>query len=241
VARNAAIAAMDLAGIGRMFPGRFVAGFGHGVASWMRQIGALPPSQLAALEETVDAVRRLLRGERLDVSGRHVRLDDVQLVFPTDPPPPVLVGAMGPRSLELAGRVSDGLMLPEGSSPAYVRAASELAGRPEHVAVYVLFAVDDDGDRAREAVAAAVAEFAPGDGDARLAALGVAGMSGMSGVVDDDRIERFAVAGTAAQCAAAIRRLGAAGATSVILVPQGDDASQLERAAAEVLPLVRPS
>ena len=51
VARNAAITAMEMAGLGRLFPGRFVAGFGHGLASWMQQIGALPPSQLAALEE----------------------------------------------------------------------------------------------------------------------------------------------------------------------------------------------
>jgi alkanesulfonate monooxygenase SsuD/methylene tetrahydromethanopterin reductase-like flavin-dependent oxidoreductase (luciferase family) len=68
VARNAAITAMEMSGLSRMFPGRFVAGFGHGVASWMRQIGALPPSQLAALDETVDVVRRLLDGEHVSTS-----------------------------------------------------------------------------------------------------------------------------------------------------------------------------
>ena len=62
VARNPAITAMEMAGIARMFPGRFVAGLGHGVADWMRQIGALPASQLAALDESIDAIRRLLKG-----------------------------------------------------------------------------------------------------------------------------------------------------------------------------------
>ena len=57
VVRNAAVAAMEMSGVARLFPGRFIAGFGHGVADWMRQIGALPPSQLAAFDETVDAIR----------------------------------------------------------------------------------------------------------------------------------------------------------------------------------------
>lgn len=241
VARNAAVAAMDLAGIARMFPERFVVGIGHGVADWMRQIGAFPTSQLAALEETVDALRRLFAGERLSVDGAHVHLDDVGLVFPPASVPPVLVGATGPKSLDVAARVADGLMLPEGSSPEYVRAACARVGvrdvRPV-CAVYVLFAVDDDGDAARAAVATAVDEFAPGPGDRRLELLGVdPGDVPTPGSVE--RSARFAAAGTAAECAASIRRLVDAGATSVVLVPHGDEDDQIRRAARDVLPLLR--
>ena len=234
VARNAAVAAMDLAGVARMFPGRFTVGFGHGVADWMRQIGAFPGSQLAALEETIDVVRRLFFGERITVDGRHVHLDDVQLVFPPSQPPPVLVGATGPKSLDVAARVADGLMLPEASSPAFVRAAMSRAGAPRHCAVYVLFAIDDDGDAARDAVTSGVDQFAPGAIDQRLALLGVE-----ETVATNDRARRYAVAGTAADCAAAISALADAGATSVILVPQHDDDAQLRRAADEVVPLLR--
>ncbi len=241
VARNAAIAAMDAAGLARMFPARFVLGVGHGVADWMRQIGALPPSQLAALEETVDVLHRLFAGQRVTVDGAYVHLDDVELVFPPTSAPPVLVGATGPKSLDVAARVADGLMLPEASSPAYVRAAIQRATRggvEPMCAVYVLFAVDDDASVAREAVAAAVDQFAPGSGDWRLEMLDVdAGDVPPSGSVE--RIERFAVAGTAAECAAAIRRLVDAGATSVVLVPHGDEDEQIRRAAREVLPLLR--
>lgn len=234
VARNAAVMAMDLAGIARMFPGRFVVGIGHGVADWMRQIGAFPPSQLAALEETIDVTRRLLAGECVSVDGDHVHLDDVQLVFPPSPVPPVLVGATGPKSLDVAARASDGLMLPEGSSARFVGAARARAGGPAHCAVYVLFAVDDDGDRARAAVEAGVEMFAPGPVDQRLALLGT-----REDVTVADRMQRYAAAGTPAECAAHLRSLRDAGATSLILVPQHDDDEQLVRAAHDVVPLLR--
>ncbi|MFN8021518.1 MAG: LLM class flavin-dependent oxidoreductase [Acidimicrobiales bacterium] len=241
VARNAAITAMEMAGLSRMFPGRFAAGFGHGVASWMRQIGALPASQLAALDETVDVVRRLLDGERLTVDGRHVRLDDVQLVFPPVPRPPIVVGVTGPKGIDVTGRVADGLLLPEGSSPDYVRAAVDRLGRPRGQApecvVYVLFAVDDDGDRARSVVADSVDEFAPGEIDERLAKLGT-----VVEVPAAERIDRYAVAGTVGDCVRGVRALLDAGATSVVVVPRHDDPAdqdaQIRRFADEIVPLV---
>ena len=68
--RNPALAAMEIAGLARLHPGRFAAAFGHGVEPWMRQIDARPANRLAALEETVAAVRALLAGESLTVHGR---------------------------------------------------------------------------------------------------------------------------------------------------------------------------
>lgn len=237
VARNAAIAAMELGGLARMFPGRVVAGFGHGVADWMRQIGALPPSQLAALDETIDAVRRLLDGERLTVSGRHVTLDDVQLVFPPGRRPPIVVGVTGPKGIDLAARVADGLLLPEGSSAPYVQAAVSRLGRPASCVVYVLFAIDDDREVARAAVSSSVDEFAPGVRDERLAKLGIDQQ-----VAAGERIDRYAVAGTPDDCARAIDGLVAAGATSVVVVPRVDDPAaqdaQIRRFVCEVVPLV---
>ena len=245
VARNAAITAMEMGGLARMFPGRCTVGVGHGVASWMRQIGALPTSQLAALDETIDAVRRLLDGERLSVAGHHVVLDDVQLVFPISPRPPIVVGVTGPKGIDVSARVADGLLLPEGSSPAYVRAATKrfegAAARanrgPVECVVYVLYAVDDDVDVARAMVAASVDEFAPGGVDERLSKLGV------DEVVDDgERIGRYAVAGTPADCAASIDALVAAGATSVVVVPRVEGPSeqdaQVRRLVTDVVPLL---
>jgi alkanesulfonate monooxygenase SsuD/methylene tetrahydromethanopterin reductase-like flavin-dependent oxidoreductase (luciferase family) len=60
--RNPALAAMEISGLARLHPGRFVVAFGHGVEPWMRQIDARPPDRLAALEETVASA---LEGDRL--------------------------------------------------------------------------------------------------------------------------------------------------------------------------------
>jgi 5,10-methylenetetrahydromethanopterin reductase len=235
VVRNPAVAAMEVAGIARMFPDRFIAGFGHGVTRWMAQIGALPESQLAALEETFVVVRRLLAGERCSFEGAHVRINDVQLVFPPAIPPPLLCGAVGPRSLEMTGRVADGVVLPEGSSPAYIRAAIARMAQPGAACVvYVLFAVSDDPREAEAAVQPSLDLFTSDGLDTRLAALGVA-----EAVSSAERVERYAIAGTPQHCAAAIRELYRAGAQSVVLVPQlADQDAQIRRAAREVLPLL---
>ena len=119
-------------------------------------------------------------------------------------------------------------------SPAYVRAAVQRLGRPASCVVYVLFSVDDDSEVARAKVAGAVDEFASGDVDGRLAKLGV-----VETVLAADRIDRYAVAGTPVDCARAIDALVAAGATSVVVVPQPlDHEAQLRRFAADVLPLI---
>src|SRR3712207_6924974 len=38
--RNVALTAMELATLGRLFPGRIRGGVGHGVQEWMAQVGA---------------------------------------------------------------------------------------------------------------------------------------------------------------------------------------------------------
>ena len=235
VVRNPAIAAMEIAAIARMFPGRFLAGFGHGVKRWMRQIGALPQSQLAALEETFVVVRRLLSGERVSFAGSHIDISDVQLVFPPDHPPPLICGAVGPKSLEMIGRVADGVVLPEGSSSAFVRAAiARMANPGATCVVYVLFAVTDDPLEAEAAVQPSIDLFTAGGVDTRLADLGT-----VEAVSSAEQVQRYAVAGTPSQCAAAIRDLHSAGAQSVVLVPQlADQEAQILRAARDVVPLL---
>ena len=46
VARNPAITAMEIATLANLAPGRLIAGIGHGVQSWMAQMGARPESPL---------------------------------------------------------------------------------------------------------------------------------------------------------------------------------------------------
>jgi alkanesulfonate monooxygenase SsuD/methylene tetrahydromethanopterin reductase-like flavin-dependent oxidoreductase (luciferase family) len=122
--RNVALAAMEIATLARLFPGRILPGIGHGVLDWMGQVGERVPSPLALLEEYGTALRRLLDGESVTVAGRYVTLDAVQLRWPPASVP-LLVGAQGPKTLAVAGRVGDGVILL--GAPDEVRAALELA------------------------------------------------------------------------------------------------------------------
>jgi 5,10-methylenetetrahydromethanopterin reductase len=236
--RNPAVAAMEIAGLTRLHPGRFAVAFGHGVEPWMRQIGARPRNRLAALEETVAAIRALLVGEVVTVDGEHVHLDGVRLTHLPAEPPPILIGTTGPRALAAAGRSADGILLPEGSVPQAVRWAREQAGTPGMTVVYAWLSIDDDR-------AAAAAALRPGlDGWLQMglypslrehAGLNVQGIAD----VEDDRLRALAVAGDARDCARAIAELWAAGADSVVLVPRHENrADQLAQFTAEVRPLL---
>jgi 5,10-methylenetetrahydromethanopterin reductase len=241
VLRNIALGAMELATLAGAFPGRLTAGFGHGVAEWMRQVGAYPPSPLAALEATIRDTRALLAGEAVTRGA----LRDVTLEFPPATPPAVLAGLTGPRGLALAGRVADGAILPEGSTARFVadarervRAARQTGAEP-HIVVYAWLSVDADPARARDVLRPAVAAWLANQrGRPQFAALSFAGAVPDGSPlaperVQDGWIDELTVAGTPQECRAAIDRLGAAGADVVVLVPRLDEAEdQLTRLAA---------
>src|SRR5262245_480036 len=77
--RNPLFSSMELTTLAPLYPGRFMPGFGHGLNSWMKQIGASPKSSMKALEEMVNAVRALLSAESVTVHGDHVHLENVKM------------------------------------------------------------------------------------------------------------------------------------------------------------------
>ena len=133
--RNPALAAMELATLARLFPGRLTVALGHGVQDWMRQVGAAVESPMTLLREHTSAVRALLHGDVVDVRGRYVSLDRVRLDWPPSRPPRLLVGGRGPRTVGLAGEVADGVLLDSVTDPDVVRRAREAVGTA-HVAAY---------------------------------------------------------------------------------------------------------
>ena len=123
--RSVVTTAMDTAMLHRLFPDRVLIGVGHGVQSWMRQVGAAAESPMTLLREHLTATRALLRGEKVTVEGRYVRLEEVTLEWPP-PPVPLFAGATGDRTLRLSGEVADGTILVAGTSPDEVRRARGL-------------------------------------------------------------------------------------------------------------------
>jgi len=123
--RNVALTAMETATLHRLFPGRLTVGVGHGVQDWMGQVGARPESPVTLLREYIEALRALLRGERVTTHGRYVRLDGVQLGWPPAAAPEVLAAARGPRTLRLSGEVADGSILDRVTTREEFRTARE--------------------------------------------------------------------------------------------------------------------
>jgi len=221
--RNPALLAMELATLARVHPERLVAGVGHGVPEWMRQVGAETVRKLALLEESIVAVRALLQGEKVVTHGREVTLDGVGLVHPPSVVPPIVTGVVRPRSLELSGRVADGTIIAEGNGPTQLAAAREhidrgrTAGdRPAHeLIVFAFLHVDDDPDRA----AANTRDV-------------VAGQAAWLGVPPE---ELFTLIGPATSIPARIAELHEAGAATVVLRPLGPDPEGQARAALTAL------
>jgi 5,10-methylenetetrahydromethanopterin reductase len=237
-ARNVAFAAMELGTLAELFPGRVDAGVGHGMAGWMRSVGAWPASPLTLLEEYTTALRRLLRGDEVTVDGRYVSLAGVRLESPPAVVPDVLLGVRGPRSLAVAGSVADGTVLAEPVTPEYARAALSDAAPagPHRVVAYNVAAVDADGDGQ-----AAFAAVRPGlewigepDWAPHLAPLPfadeLAALRGSSATraefavrLPDEWVARLAVAGTPDMARERLAGLVDAGVTSSVLVPVGAD------------------
>ncbi|MFF7645796.1 LLM class flavin-dependent oxidoreductase [Streptomyces canus] len=206
--RSPALLAMELATLARVFPGRLVAGIGHGVQEWMAQVGAAARSPLALLEETVTSVRALLRGERVELTGREVRLDGVQLTHPPAEAPPVVAGVVRPRSLELSGRVADGTVITEGHGPHDLENARALiakggAASDHTLTVFAFACVGEDADEVTRALHPHV--------------------EGHAAWLGRPPHEVFTVSGPATQAAGHIRELARAGADTVVLRIAGPD------------------
>jgi alkanesulfonate monooxygenase SsuD/methylene tetrahydromethanopterin reductase-like flavin-dependent oxidoreductase (luciferase family) len=221
--RNVAVTAMEAATLHRMFPGRAILGVGHGVQDWMGQVGARVESPVTLLREHLDALRALLRGERVSTAGRYVKLDGVALDWPPAGAPEVLAGATGPRSLRLSGAAADGTVLTAVTGPEGVRRARRLidegresAGRTDHhrVVVYLHTATGPDAAARLRAEIEANGE---------------------------DPLPEHGVAGDAGAVAKAVQRLAEAGADTVVLQPTADEPDPeafVRFAAEEVRPLI---
>jgi alkanesulfonate monooxygenase SsuD/methylene tetrahydromethanopterin reductase-like flavin-dependent oxidoreductase (luciferase family) len=154
--RNVALTAMEIATMQRLFPGRVRVAVGHGVQSWMGQVGARADSPLTLLREYLTALKSLLDGREVTTSGRYVKLDGVRLEWPPLDPPELLAGATGPLSLRLSGELADGTVLSADTNPEGVRRSSALieqgrttSGRGRHHVVVYLLAATGPGAQDR--------------------------------------------------------------------------------------------
>jgi 5,10-methylenetetrahydromethanopterin reductase len=234
-ARNVAFAAMEIATLAELHPGRLTVGVGHGVPSWLDQAGAWPRSPLTLLDEYIDVLRRLLAGDTVDFDGRYVHLSDVRLPQAPSVVPPVLAGVRGARSLQLSGRVAQGTILAEPVTPEYLAfALGQIAAADHEIVAYNIASVDDDPRIARSRVRKPLAVVGEPDWAPHVAGLDfaaeLAGLRRQAGsaaafadALPDSWVDRLAIVGDVTMARDRIRSLRRCGAGRVALIPAYPD------------------
>jgi 5,10-methylenetetrahydromethanopterin reductase len=163
--RHPAITAAAAATVDEISGGRLTLGIGAGDRPLLAL--GLRPTPLATLEAAIEGIRRLWRGEEVDLRSSTFSLNSAHLRFQARPDIPVFLSASGPKTLELAGRVGDGVILLAGLFPealdwaiAHVAKGAQAAGRPRpHVAVFAYGTIDEDEDTALEGARSIAAWF----------------------------------------------------------------------------------
>jgi 5,10-methylenetetrahydromethanopterin reductase len=116
--RHASVLAGAIQSVEELAPGRvkFVMGTGYTSASTIGRRAAT----LAEMRECLRTVRALLAGESVDFGGTPGRL-----AFAARRPIPLIMAASGPKAIELAGEVADGVLLLVGFNRGIVERALE--------------------------------------------------------------------------------------------------------------------
>ena len=246
--RHAGITANAFRSLSQLAPGRVNCGIGVGDRPLL-ELG-LGMAKLANLRETIDALRRLWDGE--EISGRFgsSEFEGAQLLSECGPIP-IHISASGPRTLETAGRIADGVILLAGLFPEgmeftrehLARGRAESA-RPEFTRTAFLYgAIDDDRDHAI-AVARPIVAWFPQTSPmhARLAGMSQELIEEVAAIyaggefqhagaaaelISDDFVTKVAFAGTPSDAAAKVDWLRTQQLDSLAVFPLGDEATRL--------------
>jgi 5,10-methylenetetrahydromethanopterin reductase len=225
------------------------------------------PAITAAAAATVDEIsggrmvlgigagdRALWSGGHVDVEDAAFSLRDAHLRFPARADIPVFISASGPRTLELAGEIADGVILLVGLFPEALawalehidRGASNAGRERPHVAVFAYGSIDDDEDRAlgsARSIAAWFPQTAPvicelaGLPSSLIEQVRAAYAGGefqeaaaAARMLPDEFVRRVALAGNADRARECIAAVMDAGADSVHVFPLGDGRMETVRA-----------
>jgi probable F420-dependent oxidoreductase len=209
---------------GRLDVGIGVGGRGREFAAF----GLEPDGFVSRFTEGLRLMQKLWSEPRVTFHGRFWQLDDAAMEpKPVQRPgPPVWFGGSHPDALQRAVRLGDGFIgagsvTTEQFASQVGTVRRELAAQDRDPASFpiakrVYVAVDDDAARARQQLGAALDEL-----------YGLGGSRDMTPVT---------VTGRPADCVRGLREVAAAGAGLILLNPLTDQAEQMERLAAEVMP-----
>ena len=246
-------------------PGRFILGFGTSKI-FLNNTKTQTKKTLGPMRDAVTIARGVLSGERFDYDG-DTWSADVPALSPeaqtTREVPPVYVAATAPKMQALAGEIADGCLTPSITTPGFVRYTRENVGADIDIGCTIVASIhasdrDAGRDGAREIAGMYLAnkvQNIQGSADTLLDLAGLTqdeirpvadameqgGRLAAKAKVTDEILDKCRpIAGTPADCIAAIEEYRDAGCTHVMLELWGDRRhEQIELFGKEVLPHFR--
>ena len=252
--RNVGLLAATFVTLDDLAPGRILLGLGAWWDPLARKVGISRTSPLQCMRETIEACRALFTLDEVSYDGEFVHLDGVRIdVVHGDAAPrhiPIYVGATGPKMLELAGEIADGVLLNYMVSPKYndeamerITAGAARSGRRvEEIdrPQLVVCSVDRDRTKALDASRLLLTQYL-GQQPHIMKASGVAQslideinkivdwpatheeILRASRLVPDDVVQLVSASGTPEECRDKVAEYVRHGATCPVLYPLGDD------------------
>lgn len=109
--RHPLITAAAIATINEISDGRAVLGLGAGASSlFERQEMQRPHPPLTAIREAIEVMRPFLNGRKIHLDGKSMKFRDVNIDFESRTIP-IYIAARGPKLLQLAGEIADGVII----------------------------------------------------------------------------------------------------------------------------------
>ena len=254
--RHASVVASGFATLEEFAPGRFILGIGLGDSA-VETMG-LKPARLNYFEKAVTDARALLSGKEVELETGKIHLKQ-----PLENRVPIYVAASGPKMLELAGRVADGILLLVGIEESYIRQAKEriaagakAANRDPREIEIVLWVPCSVSERipAKDAVKAHVARVLahplPFSLDEKEQSVleeirqaynyyqHMEQKASQAQVIPDWLVDKFAIAGTRAECRTQVERLRDSGINQIAIIPYGAGGSDREETLREFMAAV---
>jgi 5,10-methylenetetrahydromethanopterin reductase len=156
------VTAMSVATLSELAPDRARIAVAVGNMLNLAQSGVEPVKPIRVIREYVEALRRLLAGDAVELDGEVNKLHGAHMKFLKGVEVPIYVASTGPQMLQLAGEIADGVVLSTGLTLATMRRCLDLAeagarrkGRdPSAIrrAGFISLAVAEDARAARAAI-----------------------------------------------------------------------------------------
>ena len=237
---NPVITAQSIATLNELAPGRVVLGMGAGDKTTLEAVGVKMDKPMAAVKEAIEIFRKLIAGENVKYEGEIFKTAGAKFNLKIKNKIPVYVGAQGPKMLEMAGKIGDGILI-NASHPSDIGYAIKMASEgmkqankqssDVDIAAYTSFSVNDEPKKAVKAALPVVAFIVagsappvlekhginPSKADEIRGALKVGDFPKALGAVTPEMINAFSICGTPDTCIQKIAELKKIGISQFVV------------------------